>query len=88
MPDGRVVCPYCDYVWEPRAKQPVSCPLCHRYFRDMVDWSKTVPETARACSTYEEFVEKLASQERFPDTISSILKQLLKVFREERDGKT
>lgn len=26
-------CGYCGYEWTPRVKDPKSCPMCHRYFK-------------------------------------------------------
>jgi len=26
-----VICPYCNYEWEPRKKNPKQCPRCKRY---------------------------------------------------------
>jgi ssDNA-binding Zn-finger/Zn-ribbon topoisomerase 1 len=26
-----MICPYCEYEWEPRKKNPKQCPVCKRY---------------------------------------------------------
>ena len=27
-------CPYCNYIWKPRKKKPVSCAKCKLYFKE------------------------------------------------------